>query len=87
MIQDKYAQTKELMDAMAHVKMLMNSHKHQIEENDTEFLLDKLAEEVAELKEAVHTGNYMHIIEEAADIHNYLVGLVHKEIGRYQIRK
>ena len=46
-----------------------------------------LEREVQELKEAVAGGNYMHILEEAADVENFLVAIVHREIAKYRGRK
>lgn len=84
---DRYEETKDLMNHMAAVKMTINSHKGAIEDCDDEFLMRKLQEEVQELGVAIAKGNYIHILEEAADVQNYLVGIVHKEIDKYRTRK
>ncbi len=84
---DKYAETKELMGHMTAVKMSINSHKGAIEECSDEFLIAKLREEVDELELAIDQGDYTHILEEAADVQNYLVGMVFKEIEKYRGRK
>ena len=47
----------------------------------------KLAEQVAELVDAADEDDLRHVIEEAADVHNFLVALVHQAIARYRGRK
>ena len=42
---------------------------------------------VAELVDAADEDDLRHVIEEAADVHNFLVALVHQAIARYRGRK
>ena len=83
----KYEDVFEIIKHMAEVKMAMNSHKGQIEEAKPEDILKMLNGEVTELAEAVEEGNLLHIIEEAADVHNFLVAIVQQATTRYRNRK
>lgn len=83
----KYEDIFEIIKHMAEVKMAMNSHKGQIEERDSNDILAMLHGEVKELCEAVEEGNLLHIIEEAADVHNFLVAIVQQATTRYRNRK
>ena len=84
---DKYEETKDILNAMADVKMKMNQHKGDIEKLDANFLIKLLKSEVVELEEACSKVDLIHVIEEAADAQNYLVALVHKQISIYRSRK
>lgn len=84
---DKYTETKELMNHMSHVKMMMNQHKGDIEDCNVQLLLSKISEEIDELNTAIAEENYLSIIEEASDIQNYLVAIVHQQIRDYRNRK
>ena len=84
---DKYDQTHRIISNMAGVKMRMNSHKGAIESAEPKVLLQKMLNEVDELGEAIDEENIMHIIEEAADVFNFLVGITHQQITKYQERK
>lgn len=84
---DKYADAKAAIEHMAAAKMVMNRHKGSIEDVDPQKLIDLLRQEVEELDEAVLSGSMVHIIEEAADIHNFLIGLVQQQIDAYRGRK
>jgi NTP pyrophosphatase (non-canonical NTP hydrolase) len=48
-----------------------------------------LEEEVHELAEALtdDSENLVHIIEEAADVQNYLIAIVHQAVTKYRNRK
>ncbi|REK56668.1 MAG: hypothetical protein DWQ49_09870 [Bacteroidetes bacterium] len=84
---DKYADTLEVINKMAMVKMAMNNHKGKIEDLKSEMIISMMTSEIDELKEAVSNENILEIIEEAADIMNFLVGLIYKQIKLYRIRK
>jgi len=90
---DKYDETHRIISNMAGVKMRMNSHKGNIEDADADVLLQKLFDEVRELEEAIKEakgstdGNIMHIIEESADVFNFLVAITHKQVTKYRERK
>ena len=84
---DKYDETHRVISNMAGVKMRMNSHKGNIEDVDPATIIKKLRDEVDELEEAVEKGEIMHIIEESADVFNFLVALAHQQIDKYRGRK
>ena len=79
-----YSDTIEAINAMASVKMAMNRHKGNIEDCPRDMLIKLMRAEVDELEEA---EDLMHIIEEAADIQNFLVAVVHQQIQKYRGRK
>jgi len=73
-----YDQTYEAIVLMAKAKMIMNSHKGDIESLPANTLLALAKAELAEVEEAVTSGSsQVHIIEECADLMNYLVALAH----------
>jgi len=91
---DKYRDTLSVISNMAKVKLAMNAHKGNIEDCTNEQLIDMLKSEVAELDEAISDVQFddksekmMHVIEEAADIMNFLLAIVHKRIETYRSRK
>lgn len=84
---DRYEETKEVLNNMATVKMTMNDHKGNIEECADAQLLDMLRGEIEELEQAVQNESMIEIIEEAADVMNFLVALVHKQLTIYRERK
>ena len=84
---DSYSETKEILGAMALVKMKMNAHKGAIEDIETGHLIGMLRSEIQELEEAINTGDRAHIVEEAADAMNYIVAIVHQQITTYRKRK
>lgn len=85
----KYSDAVEAINAMASVKMTMNSHKGAIEDTAPLTLMELLHDEVDELRQAVNVGDseLMHIIEEAADVQNFLIAIVHQQIQKYRTRK
>lgn len=84
---DKYAETKAILNDMASVKMRMNSHKGNIEEKTDKDIVLLLDEEVRELAQALDKGDMMEILQEAADVQNFLLALVHQQIQQYRSRK
>ena len=84
---DEYTETKKVIMAMAEAKMELNSHKGRIEDVDPLELYGMLKGEVNELGEAMQDADIMHIIEEAGDVFNYLVGVVHQQVTLYRMRK
>jgi len=84
---NKYAEATEVINKMAEVKMMMNAHKGNIEDVESHMLLDAMANEMEELAEGIRSGDMINIIEEAADIHNFLIGLVQQQLDRYRSRK
>ena len=85
---DKYAETKEILSNMAAVKMDMNSHKGSIEKVNVVTLIDLLKLEVTELDKAISIDKgIINILEEAADVMNYLVAITDQQILKYRNRK
>ena len=83
----KYDETLEVINQMAMVKMQMNAHKGAIEEGHPDRIVEMMRAEVLELSDAIHEGNIMHVIEEAADVMNFLVAVTHQQIEAYRSRK
>lgn len=84
---DRYHETKQILNDMASVKMSMNSHKGVIEDCDREMIMTALCDEVHELKKALEGNSLMSVIEEAADVQNFLVALVQQQVSQYRSRK
>lgn len=86
----KFDEVEQIISDMAKVKMSMNSHKGDISKltfvaKNGQFSL--LREELEELEQALEGGDYMNIIEEAADLHNYLLAAVYRATEEYRNRK
>jgi len=84
---DEYDEVKKVIMSMAEAKMQINSHKGRIEDVDPADLFGMLRAEVTELGDAMSDADIMHIIEEAGDVFNFLVGVVHQQITLYRMRK
>lgn len=84
---DKYDDTYEAVVHMAKVKMVMNAHKGDIEDNTPNDLIIMAKDELRELEEAIGSGDYMDIIEEVADVLNMTIAAAHQAMGRYRTRK
>ena len=85
---DKYSETKEIINNMASVKMAMNSHKGSIEVMEPDVVMQLMVDEVHELQRAVDNPvSLINIIEEAADVQNFLIALVHRAVNQYRTRK
>jgi NTP pyrophosphatase (non-canonical NTP hydrolase) len=84
---DEYDEVKSVIMSMAEAKMQINSHKGRIEDVDSDALYALLKGEVDELGGAMEEADIMHIIEEAGDVFNFLVGVVHQQITLYRMRK
>lgn len=84
---DKYRDTFDTLVNMAKVKMSMNSHKGNIEDCDPDSIIIMMKKEVDELTQAINDGDILGTIEEAADVMNFLVALVHQRITAYRSRK
>lgn len=81
---DKYSDAHQVIENMARVKLAMNSHKGSIEDCSTDEIISMLRGEVDELEEA---KELIHVIEEAADVYNFVLARVHKAITEYRGRK
>ena len=84
---DKYDDVHDIIIKTAGAKMRLNSHKGQIEDAEPDKLMSMLKGEITELEEAMTEADIMHIIEEAGDVFNFLVGVVHQQITLYRMRK
>lgn len=84
---DKYEETKRILNDMASVKMAMNSHKGNIEDAYVGDIVKMMTDEIQELVEALDKGNIMDILQEAADVQNFLLAVVHQQIQKYRSRK
>lgn len=84
---NSYDEIRLIINKMAEVKMAMNSHKGNIEDLPVEVLSSLISAENMELKEAIAQGDMIKVIEEAADIHNYLTAAVFKAVQQYRGRK
>lgn len=85
---NEYQDTLDVINQMAMVKMAMNRHKGKIEDVSSVEIIAMLRGEVDELAKAVasHHGT-INVIEEAADVMNFLVALTHQQIEQYRHRK
>ena len=86
-MENKYDETIEVISNMAKVKMTMNAHKGNIEDLEAKSIINMMKGEVEELESAVSQEDLMHVIEEAADVMNFLVALTHQQIEKYRTRK
>lgn len=84
---DDYSEAQAIINKMAEVKMTMNAHKGRIEDCDTDDIKVMLYGEVEELEGALEEDDITHIIEEAADVQNFLLALVQQQLNRYRGRK
>ena len=84
---NKYDETYDVLVNMAKAKMVMNSHKGDIEDMDTDMLIELAKGELDELKEAIDNGSIINTIEEAADVANFVVAAVHRAMMIYRGRK
>jgi len=82
-----YEDTQEVVLAMARAKRAMNRHKGKIEDIDDHMLIALAKDELAELREAIDGDNLMHVIEEAADLFNFIMAVSHKKVIQYRGRK
>lgn len=83
----KYEETLGILVNMAKVKLAMNNHKGNIEELPYSDISELLAGEVTEFCEAIDEEAYFGIIEEGADIMNFLLAAIHKATKTYRERK
>lgn len=79
----------QLLVSMAKIKMAMNAHKGDIEDISIPLLIQFAKDELDELGEALMGGesNQILVIEEAADVVNYMVAAVRKATEAYKNRK
>ncbi len=84
---NKYKEAAEILNSMAEVKMAMNNHKGKIEDAAHQSIMSALDNELEELSEALSDQDMIHIIEEAADVQNFLLALVQQQLNKYRSRK
>ena len=61
---------KRFFDAMMY-KLRKNSHKSGFDEADISFCMQRLSDEIVELKQAIIDGNSIEIVLEGADVANF----------------
>ena len=86
-IVEKYDETLAVINKMAMVKMHMNAHKGAIEDCLPQDIIIMMKKEVKELENAILDEDLMHVIEEAADVMNFIVAITHQQITQYRERK
>jgi transcriptional/translational regulatory protein YebC/TACO1 len=86
MKENKYTETVSILNDMASVKMAMNAHKGEIEDVHPSKIIELLRREVDELETAIDHKKFIDVVEEAADVQNFLVALVHQQIIKYRSR-
>ncbi len=84
---EKYDETTDILANMAKVKMEMNAHKGGIEDIPEDDLVHMMKDEITELVDAIESEDITHIIEECADVLNFLTAIAHQQITRYRSRK
>lgn len=82
-----YSEAQAIINKMAEVKMTMNAHKGKIEDVNPSAILELLGDEVEELGAALAGSSLIHIIEEAADVQNFLLAIVQQQLNAYRSRK
>jgi len=82
-----YDEYYEAIVHMARVKLLMNKHKGNIEDVHPDQLIEFAMRELHELREAIGNGSYMAIIEEIADVLNFVMAAGVQAIEEYRRRK
>jgi len=83
----KYDETMQMLCDAARFKMLLNSHKGNIESQSTEALLENLLKELDEINEATSEDNYEKVLVETADAFNFLIAIAYNAITNYRRRK
>ena len=84
---NKYQEAQDVINKMAEVKMQMNAHKGNIEDMEPGDICVAISDEVSELAAAFDDQNLLNIIEEAADVQNFLLAAVQQAINAYRGRK
>lgn len=82
-----YDRALSVISNMSKVKMTMNDHKGSIERCTPTEIIDFAKVELEELHEAMEDQDQMHIIEEAADVLNFLIAAVEQSMNQYKNRK
>ena len=83
----KYDEAMQMLCDAARFKMLLNSHKGNIEALSTESLIENLLKELDEINEATSEDNYEKILVETADAFNYLIAIAYNATVSYRRRK
>lgn len=84
---NKYDEAYDITVHMARAKMAMNSHKGNIEDKDVSSIISMAKRELDELEEAISSGDYLHIIEEVADVLNFSIAASYKALDNYRNRR
>lgn len=83
----KYDEAMQLLCDAARFKMLLNTHKGNIEALSTEGLIENLLKELDEINEATAEDNYEKVLVETADAFNYLIAIAYNATVNYRRRK
>ncbi len=83
----KYDDAMEMIAHAARYKMLLNSHKGDIETVPLKAAISMLNSEIEELVRAYGKGDWEKVIVEAGDVMNFLTGIVHQAMTQYRTRK
>ena len=83
----KYDEAMQMLCDTARFKMLLNSHKGNIEALSTESLIENLLKELDEINEATSYDNFEKVLVETADAFNYLIAIAYNAIASYRRRK
>jgi hypothetical protein len=85
---NSYEEEYKILTAMANAKMVMNAHKGNIEDMDISEMVRLAMGELEELEQAAKSStHHTHIVEEAADVLNFLVAIVSKTVTGYRARE
>lgn len=83
----KYDEAMQLLCDAARFKMLLNTHKGNIESLSTESLISNLLKELDEINEATAEDNHEKVLVETADAFNYLIAIAYNATQNYRRRK
>lgn len=83
----KYDEAMQLLCDAARFKMLLNTHKGNIEALSTESLIANLLKELDEINSATEEDDYEKVLVETADAFNYLIAIAYNATTNYRRRK
>ena len=83
----KYDDAKQAMIGAADMKLIMNAYKGPIETLSIEASANLAKKEIDELLLAAKDKNWEHVILEAGDVFNFIMGIVFVAMQQYERRK
>ena len=83
----KYEETIDAICNASRLKMLINSHKGDIEQLDPKTAIGLAKGELDELLEAMEADNYEKAITECGDVMNFIISVGYNAIEGYRRRK